>query len=188
MGITQQSLNRIDRHLKPGSKILIIGCQNLYDAEHYGEIAHTYFKGLGHEVRSIDILGCQGSEAADLREELGFKAEYDQVWNHGSSEHVDGSLWQAFKNMHEACEIGGIMIHENPKTGSWPLHGHHYMTEKFYNALAVLCEYELLEVTSEAAMGNTLDGWNVCAVLRKTKKSAFPLEETFNQTLDFRKS
>lgn len=187
MGITALSLYRIQRHLKPNSKMLIIGCQNLYDTEHYGEIAHTYFKDLGHEVKSIDILGCQGSEVADLRTDLGFKPIFHMVNDCGSKEHVDGSLWQAFKNIHEACAVGGIMIHENPKTGNWPLHGHHYMTEEFYRTFAVLCRYEMLEITSEAAMGNDVDGWNVCAVLRKTEKSTFPTEDVFNK-LDFRKS
>lgn len=181
MGITQLSLNRINRYLKPESKILIIGCQNLYDNEHYGEIAHTYFKGLGHDVKSIDILGCNGSEVADLRDDLGFKPEYDMVNDCGSKEHIAGGLYKPFLNMHEACKIGGVMIHENPKTGNWPQHGQHYFTQEFYTCLAENCDYDILELTSEAAMGNVESGWNVCCVLKMLPESTFLSKEAFDE-------
>jgi hypothetical protein len=179
MGITTQSLNRINRYLKPESKILIIGCQNLYNEDNYGEIAHTYFKALGHYVKSIDILGCNGSEVADLRDDLGFKPEYDMVNDCGSKEHIAGELYQPFLNMHKACKIGGVIIHENPRFGHWPLHGQHYFSMGFYNKLAELAGYDLLEVCEEAAMSNYDSGMNVCSVLRKNHKS-FISEMVFN--------
>ncbi len=117
----------------------------------------------------------------DLRDDLHFEPIYDQVWNHGTAEHIDGSLYQPFKNFHEACKVGGFMIHENPMTGNWPGHGQHYFTQKFYVEFAKACNYELVEVCSEAAMGNTTDGWNVCAVLKKLPESVFISEEDFNK-------
>lgn len=181
MGITKLSLNRLDPHLRDGSSILILGCQNLYDEEHYGQLASEYLTSLGHTVRMIDITGCQGAEIADLRKDLKFKPEFDVVIDCGTKEHVDGPLWRPFKNIHEACAVGGIMIHENPKTGNWPLHGQHYFTKKFFNQLAKGCGYELLEVTEEPAMGNTKDGWNICAVLRKTEESKFVTTAQFDK-------
>lgn len=181
MGITALSLKRINDHLKPQSNILIIGCQNLYSVENYGEVAHPYFESLGHQVRSIDILGCQGSEVADLRDDLGFEPEFDMVNDCGSKEHIDGSLYQPFKNIHEACKVGGVMIHENPMAANWPGHGYHYFTQKFYVELAKTCNYKLLEVCSEAAMGNTVDGWNISAVLEKQDNAKFISEEVFNK-------
>lgn len=194
MGITQKSLDRLNKYncLAKGVIMLELGAQNLYDSEHYGMVAKDYFQSLGVIHYSVDIVPHQGSVFADLRTPWDTEPMYGCITNFGTTEHVDGSLWQAFKNIHNCCCVDGadslgLMIHENPKTGNWPQHGHHYMTEKFYQALAVVCEYELLEVTSEPAMGNYESGWNVCAVLRKTKKSTFPDEELFN-ILDFRKS
>lgn len=180
MGITQLSLDRINRYIQPKSKMFIVGCQNLYNADNYMEIAHPYFEDKGHKVRSIDILGCNGSEVADLREDLKLEAVYDIVNDCGSKEHVAGGLYQPFKNIHEACKIGGVMIHENPKTGNWPGHGQHYFTEEFYTALAEALNYEVLELTREAAMSNVIDGWNISCVLKK-QQHYFITELEFNR-------
>ncbi len=161
--------------------VLHLGCQNLFNVENYGEIAQDFFRSKGHIVRSIDILGCNGSDIADLRDDLHFEPVWDIVNDCGSKEHIDGSLYQPFKNLHEACVEFGLMIHENPATQSWPGHGYHYFTQKFYVELAKACKYELLEVCSEAAMSNTVDGWNVCAVLKKLPESEFIGEEDFNK-------
>lgn len=166
MGITQSSLDRLNKYLQPNSNILIIGCQNLYNAENYGEIAAKYFRELGHAVKDIDIYECNECQIADLREDWNANPEFDFVFQHGTIEHIDGGLYIPLKNLHESCKIGGIMIHENPKTGNWPGHGQHYFTQDFWKGLG----YEVLETSEEPAMGNVTDGWNVCAVLRKTNE------------------
>lgn len=181
MGITHDSLNRLNKHIKPKSNILIIGCQNLYDTEHYGQVAADYFRSMGHTVKDIDIYECNGCQIADLREDWKAESEFDLVLQHGTIEHVDGSLYQPLKNLHESCKTGGIMIHENPKTLNWPLHGQHYFTKEFWVELAKACKYEVLEVCEEAAMSNTKDGWNVCAVLLMTKDSKFVSEKQFDK-------
>lgn len=165
MGITTDSLNRLNKHnMQPPASILMLGCQNLYSADEYYTVAHGWYEKQGYTVRSWDILGCQGSEVVDLREDLQLQPEYDWILQHGTVEHCDGELYQVFKNIHDCCKIGAIMVHENPMHLNWPGHGYHYFTEQFYYELG----YEVLEVTQEAAMGNTVDGWNICAVLRKT--------------------
>ena len=73
------------------------------------------------------------------------------------------------------------MIHENPLTGNWPGHGYHYFTEKFWKEFAKMCDYELLENTIEAAMGNVTDGWNSCSVLRKVNDREFITEQWFDK-------
>lgn len=181
MGITSLSLDRINRYLKPNYKILIIGCQNCYWPENYGEVAQDYFRNLGHEVKSIDIYECNGADVMDLREDLRFEPIYDIIFQHGTVEHVDGSLYMPFKNMHEACKVGGIMIHENPASKSWPLHGQHYFTQGFYIELAKTCGYGLSEIIIEPAMGNTIDGWNISAVLQRVENDLFIDEEQFNE-------
>ena len=173
MGITQLSLDRINRYIKPNSKILIIGCQNCYWPENYGEVAQDYFRSLGHTVKSIDVYECNGADVMDLRNQLNFEPIYDLVLQHGTVEHVDGELYMPFLNMHMACKEGGIMIHENPKVGNWPGHGYHYFTPGFYTALASHCGYEVLELCEEPAMSNVTDGWNVSCVLKKGLERPF---------------
>lgn len=181
MGITQKSLDRLNPYLKRDLKMLELGAQNLYDSENYGRTAKHYFCENGLYHLSLDIIQHQECEYADLRDPLDLNETFNIVTNYGTLEHIDGSLYQPFKNIHEACCIGGIMIHENPKTGNWPLHGQHYFTKDFYVQFAKVCNYELLEVCEEAAMGNTIDGWNVCAVLRKKEDAAFISETKFNK-------
>jgi hypothetical protein len=181
MGITQNSLDRFNRHIAATDTMLILGCQNMYNNKNYGEIARDYFSAKGFTVVDMDITGCQESQPADLREVLNFKGEFGIILQHGTIEHIEGSLYQPFKNIHEACAVNGIMIHENPMTGNWPEHGYHYFTQKFYIELAKACNYELLEVCSEPAMSNTIDGWNICAVLLKIEDVEFISEEDFNK-------
>lgn len=181
MGITSLSLSRINRHLKPNNSLLLFGCQNIYSAENYGEIAQDYFRSWGLIVKSIDVYNCNGADVMDLREQLNFTPEYDLVLDHGTFEHVDGSLHMPFLNAHMACKVGGVMIHENPKTDNWYFHGQHYFTQEFYTDLSALCGYKVLELTEEPAMGNEIDGWNVCAVLQKMDSEQFISEELFDK-------
>lgn len=179
MGITALSLDRINRYLKPTDSILLIGCQNCYWAENYGEIAQSYFEERGHFVKSIDILGCNGSDVADLRENLHFEPDFEMVNDCGSKEHVDGPIYWPFKNMHDACEVGGVMIHENPRFEHWPLHGQHYFSTYFYEALAEIAGYSIEELGEEPAMSNYDTGMNVYCVLRKEKSAEFLTEKQF---------
>lgn len=190
MGITALSLDRLNKYecLKEGVKMLELGAQNVYNTQNYADVAKALFESMGVIHTSIDIHEHQGAIEADLREPLTFtKSKFDVVTDFGTCEHLDGSLYEGFKNIHNLCKKGGLMIHENPKTGNWPEHGYHYFTKDFYTELAEKAGYEILELTEEAAMGNFHNGWNVCCVLRKLDANQFVTEEEFN-SLDFRKS
>lgn len=181
MGITKLSLDRIEKWIHPDDNILILGCQNCYWPENYGQLADDYFSMQGFPVRTIDITGCQGAEIADLREDLAFDAAYTLILQHGTIEHIDGDLYQALKNIHEACAVGGKMIHENPRTQNWPGHGYHFFTMEFWEAFSGACNYGLIESCEEPAMGNDVDGWNVVSVLEKLPHSEFISELKFNK-------
>lgn len=185
MGITQQSIKRLGAHdlLKP-CKVLILGCQNMYIPNHMQELAYDYFTRLGFEVDVWDVSGCQGSTVVDLRDELEVVEQYDLILDHGTLEHVDGFYHMAHRNVHELCKVGGIIVHENPKSGHWPDHGKNYVTMKFYHQLAELNNYEILEIAEEYAEHNYTDGGNICAVLRKRGDVPFISENTFAK-LDF---
>lgn len=192
MGITKFSYDTLKKHngIVAGIKMLELGDQNIYFGNNYGDYAKPFFKEKGIEHVSID-LGTQigGAIEADLSKPID-KPEwvnyFDVITNFGTSEHVS-NLYECFASIHKFCKTGGIMFHENPKTGSWLGHGFHYMTKEFYKGLAALCKYEIIELGQHSAMGNTTDGWNIYSVLRKTEDSEFITEKEFNQ-LDFKKS
>lgn len=176
MGITQKSLDRLMPFLHSGINMLELGAQNLYDNKHYNWIAKDYFVQCHIKHRSVDIIGHQGSEKVDLRDDITWGEQFDIVTDYGTCEHIDGDLYQPFLNIHNACKIDGIIIHENPRFDHWPLHGQHYFSMDFYKELG----YEILELCEEPAMGNYETGMNVCAVLRKNNIK-FMSKRTFNK-------
>lgn len=202
MGITTDSLKRIQKFgiLDSAKEIrmLELGCQNIYDDSFkysaYGMIAKHWFANydkINH--KSWDILGCQLAEKVDLRIpiDVSITGKFDVITDFGTTEHIDnteiGGFYEAQKNIHNLCEIGGIIIHENPKTGHWIGHGCNYVTQEFYLSLIKDMEYELLELSEHFAMGNTIDGCNINCVFRKVKEKEFITKEIFN-TYDFRTS
>lgn len=202
MGITTDSLKRMEKFdcLKKQTKLLVCGCQNIYDESFenvkYGMVAQEYFDSIGVFAVTIDITGCNGSHVIDLRnygvlEPFVENGLFDAVVNHGTFEHVESKIgfYNAFKNIHEVCKTGGIMIHETPKTGHWIGHGYHYTTHEFYQKLSELMGYEILELCDHFAMGNVTDGGLVNCVLKKTAdtKEEFISFELFSN-LDFRES
>lgn len=190
MGITNFSWNTLRDHgaLLQGLRMLELGDQNLYFDPHYGEYAKALFTKLGIDHTSVDLSAHEGGAVKmDLCQPipLEYLEAFDVVTNFGTSEHCQ-NLYQVFKNINDACKVGGLIFHENPKTGSWPGHGFHYMTQEFYKELAKRCGYEIVDLGEWPAMGNTTDGWNVYCVLRK-KQPKFLAKKSFER-LDFRKA
>lgn len=180
MGITafSKDMIRVNGGEQKGIRHLLVGCQNMYDNEHYGQIAQDYYRGFGQDVISIDITACNDSIEHDLREPLKMPP-FDFISQHGTLEHVESreGFYLAFKHLHEVLEMGGIIVHENPKTGNWAGHGNHYLTQDFYTQLAQLMDYDILDIGENCAMGNCIDGWNIYAVLRKNKEEFISLEQ-----------
>jgi len=189
MGVTSESVKTINRHIdgRDIKKVCDLGSQNDYRDEIVRTAPEKYpyfsewWKEKGCDYICIDLCGENNSKKWDLSEPLPTDERFDIVCDFGTSEHV-ANLYQCFKNVDELCKIDGIMIHENPKTGSWPLHGHHFFTFQFYMELAQKQNYNILELGERAAMGNITDGWNVYCVLQKTRegfmeRSEFPKTE-----------
>lgn len=162
-----------------------LGAQNLYlDFDMaFGSVAKDHFKQLGIIHHSYDIRVHQGADYIDLREPLEdyLIDNYDVVTDFGTSEHCDGNYYQVNKNIHDLCKVGGLIIRENPKTGHWPNHGHNYIDMGFYVDLAAANGYEILDLCEEFAMGNTIDGGNICVVLRKASDKPFMSETKFKK-------
>lgn len=176
MGVTTHSDKLVQKHKGNAKTMLELGSQNTYfDSEPMG-VAKDYYTNQGFEHHSIDANGEYGSEVADLSTVLDL-AQYDLVTDFGTSEHVS-NYYNCWLNKHNACKVGGLIINENPKVDNWHGHGYHYVNMEFYSEFAKLAGYEILEIGEHAAMGNVTDGWNVYAVLQKTK-ARFPSREVF---------
>jgi hypothetical protein len=185
MGITGFSINLIEKYKNGAKNVMELGAQNLYDRD-YGfnfPYADTYYKAKGMEYACIDINGENGALMIDLEKPNKFDGTYDLVTDFGTSEHIrDG--YNVHKTIYDLCKEGGIIIHENPKTGNWKGHGFNYKTKEFYTGLAELTGMEILELGEHPAMGNTKDGWNVYCVMRKGN-GKFPSKSKFKE-LDLR--
>lgn len=185
MGITNLSLNRLQKSgcLQHGVNMLELGCQNVY-ADGYANMT-TSLQEFPHRfgviMESWDILGCQNAKKVDLRQpvEPEYYNRFDVVTDFGTTEHIEGNYYQARKNIHDVCKVGGLMIHETPLTGHWHGHGFNYLTFDFYAQLALAMDYTIVDLCIEYAMGNTTDAGLVCCVLKKNQDNEFVSEKKF---------
>jgi|SRR5688572_433739 len=183
MGITAASIELLQKHSTGLKTVLELGAQNLYDKD-YNDInpyaSDWYYKNGILFYHCIDLNGENYAEQFDLSKKYDIDERYDLVTDFGTSEHIgtDGkfnieAIYNCWWNKHNWLNPGGIMINENPKTGNWPKHGFNYYTEEFYKLLVTYMGYEILELGSIPAMGNTRDGWNVYCVLKKITEREF---------------
>lgn len=139
--------------------------------------AKPFFEDMGFKHTSVDINGKNGALPLDLSQPvvigLGDNTTFDYITDFGTSEHVS-SLWQCLENLHRHARVGTQFFHVNPLTGNWPGHGFWYRDEEFYEAYAKLAGYELLELKRDFACGNSTDGWNIWARLKKVQDTEFP--------------
>lgn len=152
-----------------------LGAQNNYEDHIIRSAPAKYpymsewWKGRNVHYESIDLNGENGSHVLDLTEPVDLGKQFDLVCDFGTSEHVKAEgYYQCHKNIDSLCKIGGVIIHANPKVGNWPGHGNNYIDQDFYKALAAAAGYELWHLEEWPAMGNTTDGWEIIAVLKKT--------------------
>jgi SAM-dependent methyltransferase len=187
MGITSFSvelLNKVIEEYSP-KNVCELGAQNLYNQPLLpAPYANEFYEPLGIDYTCIDLSNENGALNFNLSRPIPeiWYNKFDLVTNFGTSEHVS-DLYECFKNIHNLCKKGGIVICENPKQGNWPGHGFHYLTEEFYSHLALLCRYTLIEWGEQPAMGNIIDGWNIYAIYQ-IKNGEFCTREEF-ETLEY---
>jgi len=107
---------------------------------------------------------------------------FDFISQHGTLEHVESrkGFYLSFKHLHNVLKPGGIIIHENPKTGNWSGHGNHYITTDFFVQFAKIMNYDILKIGEHPAMSNTIDGWNIYCVI-KSNGGKFLTNAEFNK-------
>lgn len=97
------------------------------------------------KVTSIDLDG-PTSQKIDLNEivmvrNAGDTGTCETVINHGTAEHIF-NVANVYRAMHDACKVGGLMIHEGPFTG-WIDHGFWCIQPTLYYDLAAANGYDL---------------------------------------------
>jgi len=180
MGVTSQSIQTILTAVQFAEvkTVCDLGAQNDYRDEvirtnpsKYPYISE-WWKARGVEYTAIDLSGENGSLKYDLSKVIKGLGQFDLVCDFGTSEHVK-NFYTCYKNIHNLTKVGGLMIHENPLIENWPEHGLHYIDTEFFRLLAERNEYQVLSLGTQAAMGNTKDGWNVVCIMRKLKDVPF---------------
>ena len=71
------------------------------------------------DYQCIDADGTNDAHVLDLNQDLrkqGFDGQFDLVTNFGTTEHCFDQF-QAFRNIHQSCAVGGVMIHDVPFQG-----------------------------------------------------------------------
>src|SRR5579862_8621009 len=109
--------------------------------------AKKFYEYLGAgEYTCIDFNGEHDSLVFDLnrnlRREYKFNRTFDLVTNFGTSEHCFNQF-EVFRNIHELCAAGGIMLHTNPGQG-WGRHCFYRYDANFFDDLAAANNYEVI--------------------------------------------
>ncbi|MEG3871086.1 tetratricopeptide repeat protein [Microcoleus sp. Z1_B5] len=111
--------------------------------------AKSLYESLGFEnYKCIDTCESLDSLVFDMNKDLaetyGYSKQFDLVTNHGSSEHCFNQ-YQCFKNIHNLCREGGVMIHGLPFHGSLN-HGFYNYQPSFFQWLVGANDYKLLSL------------------------------------------
>jgi hypothetical protein len=149
--------------------------QNWYSSSIFPKASYFQlnFKDTYKEIHTFDIRKEHDQvEQVDLRNELVLPYKADIITDMGTAEHIEGEkgLYTFFKNYHNACKKGGLMIHCIPEKGSYVGHpdAFFWFTKGFFEKLAKANNYKVLELES---IGVNLGHMNVwCAMIKEEDK------------------
>lgn len=120
-----------------------LGNQDFYD----GNPAKKYYQSKGVKHTSIDINGKDGALPINLDNDIPvtLQDKFDVITNYGTTEHVNNQ-YKVFKNIHVICKQNGVIIHGVPLIGHWPKHCRYYYSKLFFEELASLCNYQIVDL------------------------------------------
>jgi hypothetical protein len=180
MGYIQSTLQAVDFLLKHKgvNTVADLGDQINYATprQPHPYMSEWYRDNGVTEYISIDVNGKNDSKIWDMGDVIKTSKRFDLVVDAGCGEHIK-NLYQCFANIHKLTKVGGFMLHENPRTGNWPEHGHHYFAESFYIELAALTGYKILELKNTVAAHNHESGNNVFCLMQKLKEDFIEREQ-----------
>ncbi len=136
------------------------------------KLAELYYRNLLNPilVDSVDN-GAPGATCWDLNQPLPLTRQYDIVINTGTAEHVFNQA-QVFYNIHNACTVGGIMVHAFPVEGC-PDHGFYNYQPNLLTTLAKVNGYSELAKLEREVRGDRI----LHLAWRKTSPRAFVIPQ-----------
>jgi hypothetical protein len=199
--------------IRRGAAVLDVGAQELFCADdppvlnrfiaHFGgrplgepdlarlsnrAFARELFGHAGLTYQAVDITPYPGTLRIDLNTgSLPFwrRSRYDIVTNNGTTEHILNQF-NAFRLIHDACKVGGLMYHGVPMCGDFE-HGLFSYNPRFFMLLASANGYEVMRIWASASESATSrpdtnmewngpfgaqDAW-LHVLLRKAKRGTF---------------
>jgi len=144
-------------------------------------------RGIKEHI-SVDINGKNGALPIDLRKDVmiehpDWKEHFDICTNIGTLEHLDGDIYQGYKNFHEFCKVGGIMIHAGPPIGSCPKHSPNHYRLDFFSTLFMAMGYEekivQMRIPQDGRNENLQDNLILFAIAKRTNGGSFMDKESF---------
>lgn len=131
------------------SELIPPDCNSFVAAELMYELLFDY-KPDGDGLVAFDqdpAAVARGAIPVNLNHRRDIASEFSTVINHGTAEHVF-HISNVFELMHDACEVGGLMIHESPFTG-WTSHGFYCLQPTLFYDVARDNGYEMVLVATE---------------------------------------
>ena len=176
----------MERLVLPGMSVAELGNILVYpDVFGHTFPAKKFWERFGATHVSFDLNGRDGALPVDLGQPLApkYTNQHDLVTNFGCAEHVETSQYWCWRNIHNLCKRGGLMVNCGPEEGSWRIHCKIRYTVPWLEGLAEACGYDV----------RMLDRWenpihpvpsaspfhSVRAIFRKTDKP-FPTQEVFD--------
>ena len=133
-----------------------------FRAKRQGAFSDTadFYKSLGFtRYLAIDVNEKMGAVAMDLnasvQRDYGFTETFDLVTNNGTGEHLFNQA-AVFKNCHDLCKPGGVMLHQLPFSGWWN-HGFFCIQPILFVDLARANDYEMLFAGYASKKGDLAD-------------------------------
>jgi hypothetical protein len=168
------------QYAKQGQVIIELGDQ-LMDIGQETQFMRSdeYYKRNGFNIQSVDIHGKNRALPIDLSKPSKKRFEADLLTDFGTCEHVS-DLYNAMKNCHNWTKDFGLMIHANPKTGTYAGHGVSFFTTSFWEELAEINGYKLVEVFEKCPYSDENPDKEVICVLQKGE-GPFCTEDIFLQ-------
>jgi hypothetical protein len=170
--------------IPPNPRVLEIGQANWYgdiapppgceDPNPYVVARKFYRQMLNYsEITAFDYSG-PDALCVDLNEPVMGLMQRDIVINTGTTEHVFDQR-QVFETIHDACAVGGLMVHVVPWKG-WIDHGFYNYQPNLFRALAQANQYQGIYSAKQGVIDQLL-----YLVFRKTSDLPFvlPLQGTY---------
>jgi SAM-dependent methyltransferase len=190
MGLNKITLDFLPKILKAleidswnGLKMLEYGNQ-IYKGDEDFKTSKEFFIDKGVKHVSVDINGRDGALPLDLRQAVRDVGEpFDIITNFGTTEHIRGEQYYAFRNMHDLVREGGVMASIVPSLEyDLPNHGDYHYSQEFFEELALSNGWNIYLLETRAKVGNSRKLVFFIAV-KPNNNVEFMEKEDFNKVL-----